>query len=264
LTRAAKQVKFPAIQGLKQFFKEFWITTNYKLREKYMVIRTYQELLDVLTLQKQNLGTYFTQCNASAADVTEITAELTNLTSIASYAEIMDGYKKTVFEMKQTLYNGELSESIAPFPAIPPPPLLAGALAGALTRTRDRNRRFKAGPGYTELIGEALGIGSGDPSSGTEPTAPTIEVTAAQMGYLYSVVVSNRQQSDQWEVLIQPVGSSTWTTAGSATGKSSDFTYNPGPTAGDNPIQLRVMVQLKKNNANYADPSQQVVITVNP
>ena len=84
------------------------------------------------------------------------------------------------------------------------------------------------------------------------------------MGYLYTVVVSNRQQSDAWEVLTQLVGSSTWTSVGTRTGRSADLTYNPGAGAGDNPVRLRVMVQLKKNNLDFAPPSQEMTITVNP
>jgi hypothetical protein len=230
-----------------------------------MTIKAFADLIAVLTLQKQNLSTYLTQVNATAGDVTEVTNELGNLTAIATFAELADGYKKAVFEIKQTLYDAELATPIPAFPPALTPPTLTGALAGALTRTRDRNRRFKAAAGYTDVIGDLLGIG---PTSGDAPIdpflQPHIDVFPAQMGYLFSVVVTNRFESDQWEVLVQPVGSSTWKSNGFATGKSSDFTYNPGSAASDAPVQLRVMVQLKKNNENYGDPSDIVMATVNP
>lgn len=233
-----------------------------------MKLDSFAKLIEVLTLQKQNLGAYFTQCNASAADVTEITNELNNLTAAASFTELVDGYKKAWFEIKQALYDGDINEAIPPFPSLPLPPVFAGPLSGALTRTRDRNRRFKAGPGYTDAIGDALGIGPFDPGTGIEPTAPTLNVEAAQSGYVFSVIVSNRANSDQWELLVRPVGSTgAWASMGSKTTKSSDFTYVPPVGSQPDepaPVQLQVRVQLKKNDANFGDPSDIKLVTVNP
>ena len=227
-------------------------------------IKNFAELIEVLSLQKQNLGTYFTQCNANAADVTAIINDLNNLTAIAAFAELTDGFKKTIFEIKQALYDGDPLEAI---PQIPPAlggPALVSPLSGALSRARDRNRRFKAGPGYTDAIGDALGIGPGGVATDPIDTPPTLDVVAAETGYLYSVVVSNRRQSDQWELLVRAPGG-TWTSMGSRTTKSSDFTYNPGASAGDDvSIQLELRVQLKKNDANYSPPSAIVLATVNP
>ena len=36
------------------------------------IIRSFVDLIAMLTLQKQNLGTYLTQVGATAADVTEV------------------------------------------------------------------------------------------------------------------------------------------------------------------------------------------------
>lgn len=230
-----------------------------------MTIRTIAQLIEMLTAQKNNLGAYFTQCNANAADVTAITNELNNLTAMQTFAPLTDDYKQTIFEVKQTLFDGPIGTPISPFPPALVPPTLVAAAAGSLHLSRIRNNRFKAGPGYTQQIGEAIGIAS-DPNIDPAPTdvQPTVNVFAAQIGYVYSVVVSNRVESDRWEVLVQPVGSSTWTVVGSATGKAQDFTYVPSPGEAGKPVQIRVMVQLKKSNANYGNPSQQVMITVNP
>ncbi|MFN0279304.1 MAG: hypothetical protein ACKVRN_11970 [Pyrinomonadaceae bacterium] len=230
-----------------------------------MRIDTIAGLIAVLTLQKANLATYFTQCNATAADVTEITNDLNNLNALLAFGEVVEGYKEGFFEIKQLIFNGAIG---TPIPAWPPalvPPTLVAALAGALKRAQNRNRRFKAGPGYTDAIGDLLGIGPDDPTTGTPPTQPTISVEAAQSGYVFSVVVSNRTDSDRWELLVRPVGSTgAWVSMGSRTTKSSDFTYNPGAGATDNPVQLEVRVQLKKSDANFADPSDIKLVTVNP
>ena len=77
--------------------------------------------------------------------------------------------------------------------------------------------------------------------------------------------MSNRAGSDAWDLLVRPAGSNSWTVLGYGTGKSKDFTYNPGTAAADDvPVQLSVRVQLKKNDANFGDPSAIVLATVNP
>ena len=47
-----------------------------------------------------------------------------------------------------------------------------------------------------------------------------------------------------------------------ASGKSIDVTIEP--TAQGKPEQIQVRVQLKKNNADYGQPSDAVYVTVNP
>lgn len=60
----------------------------------------------------------------------------------------------------------------------------------------------------------------------------------------------------------QVVGTSKWTLlGGGGTGKGADFVY---PLAGDSPVQLLVRVRLKKNNADYGQPSEPSLVTVNP
>ena len=227
-----------------------------------MQIRTFAQLIDMLAAQKSNLASYFTQCNATAADVTAITNELNNLTAMDAFAGLSDDYTKNNFKIKQALFNGEIGTPISPFPPALVPPTLVAAVAGSKRLSEIRNRRFKAGPGYTEQIGMALHI-AGD-TAVPIPQPPTIDVFPAETGMVFSVVVTGRTGSDQWELLVRPVGGGAWTSMGSRTTKSGDFTYNPGATAGDGPIQLEVRVQLKKNDANYGPPSAIHQVTVNP
>src|SRR4051794_15603606 len=124
-------------------------------------IRKFDELITMLGLQKTNLATYFTQCNATAGDVTEITTEFNNLTASAAFCESVESYSKVWFGIKQAIFDGDPAVLVQPPPPVLAPPVLLGILPGALFRARDRNRRFKAGPGYTDIIGDALGIGPG-------------------------------------------------------------------------------------------------------
>lgn len=227
-------------------------------------MKTVADLLNVLTLQKSNLNTYLTQTSCTAGNVTEVTNMVNNINNMLTYCEQVDGFKKAVFELKDMLIYGEPGLAIPVAPTPPGAPALVSPISGGLKVQRKRNARIKAGPGYTEPIGDALGLGSVSPIDPAE-TSPTIDVFAAQSGYVFSVVVNGRGQSDQWELFVRPVGGTSWTSMGSRTTKSSDFIYNPGSGVGDDtPVQLQFRVQLKKSDANFRDPSDIVMATVNP
>jgi len=91
---------------------------------------------------------------------------------------------------------------------------------------------------------------------------PSIETFAAQTGYQFSFVVSNRGESDMWEVLILRKGTSSWQSVKTAVGKSVDVTLTP--TAPGEAEQVQIRVQLRKNNQNYGQPSDMIYVTVNP
>ena len=72
-----------------------------------MQIRSYSDLIELLTLQKQNLPTYATQVWATAADITAVNNDLANLNAMLAYCEAVDAFKKTDFAIKQALYDGD-------------------------------------------------------------------------------------------------------------------------------------------------------------
>ena len=222
-------------------------------------------MVDALGLWKVNLPTYQTEVGATAADITWANDTLNNMVFVRDYCETYDANKKASFEIKASFFNGPEGGAVSDFPTtaaavIPDPPLVGGVLF----TFRDTAARFKLAPGYTEEIGIALGIAGGEAEKpDPETVQPTIELFAAQTGFVFSVVVANRGESDMWQVLVQPVGTTGWTVAGSGTGKSADITYSPGGETNE-PVQLQVRVQLRKSNANYGQPSAIVLVTVNP
>lgn len=231
-----------------------------------MAIRSFADLLEMLSLQAVNLSTYATEVGATAGDVTAVQDEFENLDYINQYAATIDADKRTIVAIKQAMYNGDPNEALADFPV-----MAAGALpntpgvAGIATRTSERNARFKAAPGYTNEIGVALGIASEKKAAiDLEFFRPIIDLFAAQSGYLFSVVVTNRGESDMWEVMVRPQGSDDWSSLGSATGKSADFTYQPVGDGPSRPALLNIRVQLKKKNENYGQLSDISQATVNP
>ncbi len=228
-----------------------------------MKIATLDQLTAVLTAMKANIATYQTEVGATAADITFVAHAVNNLEYLRDYSEAVDAFKKGVFQMKQTAFNGDVNEVIGPFPVV-----AAGASptpldAGYLERVNILIRRFKLGPGYNQDIGVALGFESKGvtiPDSST--VKPTVEAFAAQTGYVASVVVGNRANSDQWEVQASPATAPSWHAVKTATGKSTDVTFTPS-TPGQ-PQQFQIRIQLKRNNQDYGQLSDIVTVTVNP
>ncbi len=229
-----------------------------------IIINTIDKLIECLALQVANLPTYQAAVGATAADITAVADALANLEYIRDYSDLIDANKKTVFQIKALVFNGDPDETVPVFPVFPAGDFPATILAGELDRANLRNRRFKLGPGYSEEIGTALGIESS--GSGSIPVGvvikPTVEATAAQSGAMFACIVSDRADSDSWRVEILRTGGSVWQNVGSFTGKSADVTITlTNPTQ---PEQIQVRVQLKKSNQNYGLVSDAVYVTVNP
>ena len=133
-------------------------------------IKTYDQLIAVLSAMIANFPTYQTQIGGTPADATLINQAFAKLNYLRDYSETVDAFKKGVFQMKQTAFNGSVDEVMAPFPVVVPgeaPELLQ---AGYLERVNNLIRRFKLGPGYNHDIGVALGFETSDPSAPADPS----------------------------------------------------------------------------------------------
>ena len=179
-------------------------------------------------------------------------------------ATLVNAYDDSVRSFRKIITEGEDGDPLPAFPAnlaLTPPD--EGA-TGIFERLDDFVKRIKAAPAYTEATGELLGI-IGSSAEGIAPgeVKPTIQLSAAVHDYLFSCVVSGRYDSDMWQVWAKPGGVENFFLLGTATGKSSDFTYEPGGEV-PAPQALQVYVQLRRNNANYGQPSDIGLVTVNP
>lgn len=227
-----------------------------------MRIDTYERLVAMLILQNANLPTYKSQVGASEADITAVGEELANLQYVDEYAATTDAKKKTVFEIKQQVFNGDPDDGISPFPvfaAAAPPSAL---VAGCLERAQKRNARFKTADGYTKEIGIALGIDGDTPSISPESVKPTLEVTPAQSGYEAAIVVGKRGDATMWKALGRRMNSETWNVLESGTGKGGTLTVPP--TTPGLPEKMQLKIQLYKNNEPYGQQSDPVDVTFNP
>ena len=230
-----------------------------------MAIKSFAQLIDILTAQKANLPTYQTQVGATAGDITQVNNMLGNLTGLDSWCEQVLAYKEAAFALKQQLFDGDPALPVQPFPVAPTAPTLTAPLSGGRSRQQDLNARWRAAPGYTPAIGEALMVtGPATPPPDPGEVQPTIHAFAAKADYEFSVVVTGREQADSWVVSAFPVSTGVRAIVGTGTGKSADFTYHPTSAEAGQPVQIRIEVQLRKNNADYGHPSAEERITVNP
>jgi len=163
---------------------------------------------------------------------------------------------------RDTAFFGEQNTLVQPPPAPGAFVVPAGAENGMLATFREWREQWVAASGYTPAIGETLMIVK--PEGGETPeteVTPTIQVSAAQTGYTFGIMVSGRAGSDQWKVETRQKGQD-WKNAGSFTGKSADITITP-LTPGD-PEQVEIRVQLRRKNEDYGNLSQIATVTVNP
>lgn len=221
-------------------------------------------LLAALTVEKANIGTYKSALGFET-EADECAKDLANLEVALENVPIATEGKQSVTEVKDQVYNGDPNESINAYPSfalIALPDLTIKA--GALSRYNNRKQRAKLASGYTEQIGIAMGYVDtpGEPVS-PGSVKPAIDAASpAATGYSFTVVISGREDSDSADALIRRGGSETWTFAKSFTGKSVEITITP--TTPGQPEKIQVMVQLKRKNENYGQPSDAVSVTVNP
>ncbi len=174
----------------------------------------------------------------------------------------VNAYDDAMRQYRRIITEGEIGDPTPKIPASPAFSFPDEVDTGIFERTLNLIARVKSAADYTDEIGALLGIlpSTPDPISSSE-AKPTIRVEAAQTGYLFSVVVANRAESDMWEAWILRKGGA-WTNAKTASGKSVDVTITP--TVPGDAEQIQVRVQLRKSNQNYGQPSDVVYTTVNP
>lgn len=228
-----------------------------------MTIKTYAQLISVLTTMAANLPEYAPDLVTTAADQTFLDQSLANLVYIQNYVEVIDDNKKAYTAIKQRAFNGAFGP-IADGPgtdAFNPPFPLVGDMHGELMKLIGR---IKAANKYTLEIGIALGI-DGEASEASDPNTLqlTLEAFPAQGGYEYSVVVGERNGYINWDLESQLIGDATFNYVGRFDGKAQDLTFAPGAST-DGPVQIRLRVRAWKAGSSVGLWSNEVTITLNP
>jgi hypothetical protein len=122
-----------------------------------VVINSIEKLIDCLQLQDANLPTYETEVGATGADISAVNTALLNLIYIRDYAELVDANKKTVTQIKNAVFNGDPTDTVAPFPDFPTGAFPATIRAGELDRALTRNNDSSSGRVITRRSGSRLG-----------------------------------------------------------------------------------------------------------
>ena len=209
-----------------------------------------------------NLTPIATTLGLTPAEVSDLGLDNEDFQSIAQTTPEVDAFRSAVREYRLSLTESPVGSPHPMFPFSNFNGPQNNRPAGLFQRLMELIERIRAAPAFTDEIGASLGIMPAQ-SNGISPAdvKPAIEVFPSQTGYMFSIIVSDRAESDAWTVSIQPKGGE-WSNAGTFTGKSADVTY--APAAPGNPVAVSVRVQLKKKNANYGQLSDIVAFTVNP
>jgi len=222
--------------------------------------------LEALAPWYANFTLKFTQYAAQlglAADLPFVIEDNATIQWAADANEVAKTNLSGFIKFRDELLYAEKHSDAPTAPVTDLPPAPAKLTWAIIQRLVNLGERIELAPGYTSDVGAQLGI-IPPQANGVSPAdvKPTAQVFAAQNGYQFSVVVSNRAESNMFEVEIRRAGQENWTIVKVASGKSIDVTIEP--TAQGKPEQIQVRVRLKKNNADYGQPSDAVYVTVNP
>jgi len=205
-----------------------------------------------------------TSLGFSAGEVAAISEDNGDFQSIVATTFELDAFSASLRQFRRSLCEGDVGDPQPTFPVASFTDTPNNRPAGIFERLDGYVKRIRAAAVFTPEMGDLLGI---NPQSsqgiGEGDVKPTIKLTASVHDYLFSCVVSGRRDADQWQVWVKPGGLENFQLHGTATGKSADFTYNPGGET-PAPVALQVYVQLRRSNANYGLPSDIALVTVNP
>lgn len=213
-----------------------------------------------------NFNTQFAKV-AAALDLDGSIAEVEKdngvMQFIADIHEQLRAFEQAVTQYRKIITENQTGQPIPSFPPMPAFALPFEIPTGMFERLNKLRDKILAADTYTNETGALLGIlARKSDSLAPQDVKPTVQAFGSQSNYEFSCVVGGRGASDSWEVLVRRAGQEKWTAAKTATGKSVDVVI--APTTEGKPEQLQIMIQLKKSNANYGQPSDAVYMTVNP
>jgi hypothetical protein len=197
------------------------------------------------------------------SDVTQIGEDNAMMQFLATAAVTLEAYNEAVTQFRNIITAGDIGDTPPPFPADPTFSAPVIPPVGIFERVSNVYRtRIMASAAYTDEQGALYGIiGSTPVPPDPAGVKPQLKTFPAAIGNMFSCVVTGREQADQCQVSAAEAGTNSWIVLGTFTGKSGDMTY---PNTTEKPVQLQVRVQLRKSNANYGQPSDIVLTTVNP
>lgn len=190
------------------------------------------------------------------ADITAVAANAQNLTYLVNISQTVTDSKEAFFDFKREMLYGEIAStpSLPTFPTITTPATISG---GIITWLKALLKRIKAAPGYTEQIGEELGLIVDNP----QPLVPGDIVPELKIAALNDDQIEikfSKQGLDALRVDWRPAASEDWMTAGVFTSSPGIYQHN---SPGKNPqaIEIRGRLLQKNNPVSQYSPIYQVV-----
>ena len=127
---------------------------------------------------------------------------------------------------------------------------------------RDVRREVVGYTNYAKADGEGLGFEATAPASiSAADVKPTIKAFSSAHDYGASIVVAGRNGVVSWDVYLTRKGGNR-TKYATCDGKTANIFITP--TTPGEAEQVQLDIQLRKNNANYGQPSDPVYVTINP
>lgn len=227
------------------------------------VYRSFARFVQHLQLQKANIDQFKNEVSATGQEITDINNDADSGEFLEELLPLCTEFKESATGIKNLYYSTKTEPPVGVFMnppnTTPPVPIIAGAVK----RARERDQHFLNSPNLTEAAKIAMDlVGDTPPNVQPDTVKPTVEVHVAATNYEGAVVLGNRQKSDSARIFIQRAANAARELAGDGTGKSINFSIQP--TDSSKPERVLVIVQLRKNNQNYGQPSDPVYATFNP
>lgn len=224
---------------------------------------SYDDLINILNLQKTNYMTFQPELGTPAGFQAEIEADLKMLERAKSNAALLKAASETGHEIKnEQIMYGTPGEAVTAYGNTTLPVALPDWEQGCWQRYVARSKVIRASAAYNPGIADGLGMGT---TPLPDPGQPTGDFRPALMGgYAFAIIVEGRGRSDQWQAFVRPVGTTEWILVKTSTEKSANCVYTPTGGTGENPVQLEGYIQLLKDDEPYGEPSELSLFTVNP
>ncbi len=199
---------------------------------------------------------YSVQLDLSAGDLTALADNAANFNYLVNISQQVSDSRQAFSDFKNDMFYGEpgFSPALPTFPTITTPNTRT---SGIVPWLRALLKRIKAAPGYTEQMGEDLGLIIDNPTPLVPgDIVPELKITALTDDQIE--IKFSKQGLDALRVDWRPAGTEDWLMAGVFTSSPAIYQHN---SPGKNPqsIELRGRLLQKNNPVSQYSPIYQVV-----
>lgn len=204
-----------------------------------------------------NLAKFKSILPVLTADIDFIVAAAANFQYLINTTPQVSDAKESFTKLKDAYFNGSVADKPPNVPTFPTIAIPNPATVGLITETKAIIKRIKAAPGYTEVIGEALGL----VDSGSNPIVDILTASLKLKSLSDSrVEISfSKQGQDAMRVEFKRKGETKWSLA-------DVYTSSPGihDDPSDDPESREYKGVLIKKNAEVGNTSPTYTVVTTP